>query len=454
MNNITFKRKVLLPFKHFISRSSSGGILLMGAAILSLIAANSPLAAYLSAFWDMRIGFSIGNFNVYKPLLLWVNDGLMSVFFFVVGLELKREMLAGELAQPQQAILPCVAGLGGMVAPALVFLWFNAGEPGEALAGWGIPMATDIAFVLGILYLFGDRVPVVLKVFLTALAIIDDIGAILVIAIFYTEEISMLNLMIGSFFLGTMVLGNLAGIRNTLFYAVLGIVGVWLAFLLSGVHATIAAVLAAFTIPANYALDKERYLKKAQLLIKKYNQTPAVAQPLLPHEQYFILHNIKKNTDLAVPPLQRLEHSLHGLVAFIILPIFAFANAGIALSYDLLLSFKSPVTLGIIAGLLGGKVVGITGAVFVAEKIGLVKLPDVLNYRLVIGTSLLAAIGFTMSLFITTLAYQDEALIYQAKAGILTASLIAGFSGFILLDRVLPGEKSKQLRATIPRQVV
>jgi Na+:H+ antiporter, NhaA family len=437
MNNITFNRKFIVPVRRIFSQSSSSAIILLIVTIIALIIANSPIAESFQAFWNIKIGFSFGDFKVYKPLILWINDGLMSVFFFVVGLELKREIVSGELSNPKNAIVPFVAGLGGMAVPALIYFFFNSGNGGEALNGWGIPMATDIAFALGVLYLLGPRVPISLKVFLTALAIIDDLGAVSVIAFFYTSDISLFNLGIGALFLMTMAIGNWLGIRSTLFFGTLGIAGLWLAFLLSGVHATIAAVLAAFTIPANYKISKYKYIRRCDIMLNKFSRVPVEDQRILNDKQYNILYSMERITDKAIPPLQKLEHSLHNLVVFLILPIFALANAGVSFSGGFIESLTSNVTMGVAFGLLIGKIVGIVGFVFIAEKIKLLRLPEGINYKLLFGVSCLAAIGFTMSLFITSLAFESDLYDYQAKVGILIASLIAGLVGYAVLNRFL-----------------
>lgn len=431
--------RVMVPVRKFFSRSSSGAMFLFASTLIALVISNSPLAEHFEALWRTKMGFTIGNFSIYKPLRLWINDGLMSVFFFVVGLELKREVVAGELANPQNAVVPFVAGLGGMLLPAAIFVWFNYQTSGEAINGWGIPMATDIAFALGVMYLLGNKVPLVLRIFLTALAIIDDIGAVLVIAFFYTSEISMGNLAIGAGFLTTMAIGNVLGVRSTLFYGILGIAGLWLAFLLSGVHATIAAVLAAFTIPSNFEINKERYIRRTRYLMKKYIELPKrkTKARMLAEEQYQVLEKMRKSTDRAVPPLQKLEHNLHDVTAYLVLPLFALANAGVEFSGSFAENFGSSISLGIIAGLIVGKVVGITGFLFVFEKLRIIRLPASLNYPLIIGTAFLAAIGFTMSLFITSLAYDDYANIDRAKVGILTASLVAGTLGYFILKKAI-----------------
>ena len=431
---------VLNPLNRFVSNSSSSGLVLFGAAFLALVLANSPLAEAFDALWHTKIGLTVGGFAIYKDLHHWINDGLMSLFFFVVGLELKREIVTGELSNPRNAVLPFVAGLGGMLLPALIYLAFNAG--GAGAGGWGIPMATDIAFALGVLYLLGDRVPISLKVFLTALAIIDDLGAVMVIAIFYTSDISLNNLAFGGVFLGLMIGGNLLGIRNAFFYAILGIGGLWLSVLLSGIHATIAAVLAAFTIPASIKVAKPVYLERVRLLLDKFEKAETDEANLMSDEEQAILEEVEKTTHAAISPLQNLEHLLHPFVAFIVMPIFALANAGVSLSGGLAEALASPIMLGIAFGLVFGKTFGIMGFIYLAKALGLVKLPEELNFKVLFGASCLAAIGFTMSLFIASLAFSDAVLLYQAKIGILAASLVAGTLGYTFLRLGLPPVKA------------
>ncbi len=438
VNVITLGRRWLIQFRRIISKTSSGTILLLAASLLALFFANSPWAPIYSNLWKVRIGFSVGEFQVYKPFILWINDGMMSVFFFLVGLELKREIVSGELSNPKNTLIAFIAGIGGMTMPALIYILFNANAGGEALKGWGIPMATDIAFALGILYLLGNRVPLSLKVFLTALAIIDDIGSVFVIAFFYTSDLSLSNLGVGAAFLTLMIIGNWLGIRNPYFYGIVGIGGLWLAFLLSGVHATIAAVLAAFTIPARYEITKYMYLHKTDLLLTRFSRIPVNDDKLLNEKQYVLLESMKRNTDKAIPPLQMLEYNLHIPVAFVVLPIFAFSNTGISLSGISINTLTDTISLGIMVGLIAGKVMGIIGFVFLAEKLKLIKLPPSITYPILVGTSFLAAVGFTMALFITQLAFEVEQNAYQARLGIFVASLVAGLTGYFLLNRFLP----------------
>ncbi len=425
---------LILPIKHFIEKKTSVGILLIVAASLAMIVANSPFAESYHNFWKQYIYIGFEDFIIKKNLLHWINDGLMSMFFFLVGLELKRELMHGELASFRGALLPVAGAIGGMIFPALIFYFFTQGT--DATDGWGIPMATDIAFALGILYLLGDKVPLSLKVFLTAIAIVDDLGAVLVIAFFYTSEISMNNLALGAFFLLVLFFANRIGIRNTIFYAVMGIGGLWLAILLSGVHATIAAVLAAFTIPTSKRINTSLFLRKARLLTSKIKRYRLKSKSKNNHTDEMITETIEKFSQLtedATPPLQRLEHALHPFVSFIVLPLFAFANAGVTIDAEAFTFFKSPVTLGVIFGLIVGKITGIFLFTKLMVLLKICTLPKSIGWKHVFGLGFLAAIGFTMSLFITDLAYESEIYETQAKMGILSASIIAGLLGYFYL---------------------
>jgi len=428
-------RWIIDPISKFMSNSVASGFVLFAAAILALILSNSALAHAFHEIWEHKLTIGYDSFLISKTIHHWINDGLMSLFFFVVGLELKREIVAGELSNPKNAILPLVAGIGGMVFPALIYFLINQNAGTERLNGWGIPMATDIAFALGVLYLLGSRVPLSLKIFLTALAIIDDLGAVLIIAFFYTSDISFFSLGLGAVFMAVMIIANLIGVRSALFYGIVGIGGLWMAFLLSGIHATIAAVLAAFTIPATVKISEDKYVQKVKALIDKFAASPTNKLKIVTPEQQKILDEIGATTQAALTPLQKLEHSLHPLVAFVIMPIFALANAGVSLSGDLMGNLSSPVSLGIIFGLLFGKVFGIMGGVYLFTKLKIVQLPKGLTMVHMLGVSFLAAIGFTMSLFITTLAFQDANYQIQAKIGILFASIIAGVAGYLILNK-------------------
>lgn len=428
--------KITEPIQKFIQNEKASGIVLGISVILALILANSPLSEAYHHFFNHKLGFQFdGQSYLEYSIHHWINDGLMAVFFFVVGLELKREIVAGELSNPRQAMLPILAAVGGMVVPAAIYIAFN--PTGEQHSGWGIPMATDIAFALGVLYLLGDKIPLSLKVFLTALAIVDDLGAVLVIALFYTSDISTTNLMIGLTILLIMYLGNKLGVRNVLFYTILGIGGVWTAFLLSGVHATIAAVLAAFTIPADVRLKESIFIKRINNHLDEFKSVDINDSiPTLTNEQLHILEKVKVDTDHAIPPLQKLEHSLHPLVSFIIIPIFALANAGISIldiEFDQLMNTN--VALGVALGLFAGKIIGVFGFTWLGVKLKVSPMPKSMNYKNLFGLSLLATIGFTMSLFVTELAFTEEIYKIQAKVGIFITSIIGGILGYMVLKR-------------------
>jgi NhaA family Na+:H+ antiporter len=422
------------PLANFLGRQTTSGIVLFVAALVALVLANSPFADAYHHLWHNEFSIGFKGFLISKTLHHWINDGLMGVFFFVIGLELKREIMAGELSDPRDALLPIAAGIGGMVVPALIYLAFN--HSGEATDGWGIPMATDIAFALGIISLLGDRVPLSLKVFLTALAIADDIGAVLVIAFFYTSHIDFLNLAGGAVFMILLVTSNMMGIRNILWYGLLGIGGLWLAFLLSGVHATIAAVLAAFTIPANVKISDKGFIMRIKGLVSKFEAANINNDvTLVTDEQLHLLEDIRTVAKEALTPLQRLEHAMHPFVAFVVMPVFALANAGISFPTDFLGQLASPVTLGVAFGLLGGKVLGIMGMCYILIRFQWTSFPEQTGWKHLFGAAMLASVGFTMSLFITGLAFSDGTLVLQAKLGILMASLAGGSAGYYLLKQ-------------------
>ena len=425
----------MLPIKLFMGREKSGGIVLILSVTLAMILANSNLAESYSHFFEQEVGFIVnGEPYLNYSLHHWINDGLMAMFFFVVGLELKREFIGGELADIRNTILPIGAAIGGMIVPALIFLSLNIGTP--QTMGWGIPMATDIAFALGVVYLLGDKVPVSAKVFLTTLAIVDDLGAVLVIAFFYTSELSIASLLFGLGFLAVMFIGNRLGIKSLFFYAALGIGGVWVTFLLSGIHATIAAVLAAFMIPADAKINESVYLKRIKRLTRRFEKEEANEVRTLEEGQVDVLTHIQHDTEIAIPLLQQLEHKISPIVTFLIMPIFAIANAGISFT-DLSLSdiFSTHVALGVTLGLLLGKPVGIIGATFLMVKMRWATLPSAITRRTLLGLGMLASIGFTMSMFISTLAFTDELLMTQAKLGIFLASILGGIGGYVLLNK-------------------
>ncbi|PCI53208.1 MAG: Na+/H+ antiporter NhaA [Gammaproteobacteria bacterium] len=385
------KNMAITTIETFLKKESASGIILMFAAVFAMIIANSPWVSWYNLLLDVPVVVAIGSFEIAKPLLLWINDGLMALFFFLVGLELKREFLEGDLSRPGQVTLPAIGAIGGMAMPAMIYVAFNYDNP-SALNGWAIPTATDIAFALGILAIIGSKVPLQLKVFLTSLAIFDDLGAIIIIALFYTEQLSMLSLVVAASMITILFILNRKNVTSTSPYIFIGIV-LWTAVLKSGVHATLAGVILAFFIP-----------------IKGKGDEPS--------------------------PLKSLEDNLHSTVAFIVLPIFAFANAGISFIDVGVAQVMSPVPLGIILGLLVGKQLGVFGFCFIAIKLGFAKLPDNVNWSLLYGVALLCGVGFTMSLFIGSLAFEQvtDIPLYKDRLGIVIGSLISGVLGYLVIN--------------------
>lgn len=379
----------------FLEKESAGGILLVMAAILAIILANSPLNVYYAMVLDTPVVVQVGALEVAKPLLLWVNDGLMALFFLLVGLELKREFLEGELSDVKSIILPGIGAIGGMAVPAAVYLYFNINNP-DTVSGWAIPAATDIAFALGVLSLLGSRVPISVKVFLTSLAIFDDVGAILIIAFFYTSQLSITALIISGLCICALAFLNHRGVVEKSLYIIFGVI-MWVSLLKSGVHATLGGVILAMFIP------------------------------------------IKSPKDPTYSPLKTLEHDLHSMVAYIILPIFAFCNSGISFSGVGIDDVLSPMPLGIILGLFIGKQVGIFGLCWVAIKLKLTELPKGMNWPVLYGTAALCGIGYTMSIFIGSLAFQGSGAdnMVDERIGIIIGSVLSGVVGYLILKKAL-----------------
>lgn len=422
------------PFQQFAAREASGGILLLACTLVALAWANSPWAHTYAAIWHAPLSIGIGGFTISHDLHFWVNDGLMAIFFFVVGLEIKREFLVGELAAPRQAALPIIAAAGGVIVPALLYAALNAGGPGAA--GWGVPMATDIAFVIGVMAILGDRVPLSLRVFLTALAIVDDIAAVLVIAFFYTDQIHWTALLMAALCFGVLVAANRLGVRHPLPYSLLGLV-LWAAVLESGVHATIAGVLLALTIPSRTVLAPGQFLQHSRAILQHFERAAGRETSVMQEEDLQVaIDALEDSCEKAQPPLQRLEHGLHPWVSLLIMPIFALANAGVILSSNFLEALGQPVTMGVILGLLFGKTIGITLASWLAVKSGLASLPAGIRWTHINGAGWLGGIGFTMSIFVAGLAFSDEAMLTSAKLGILTASALASLAGSAVLFRM------------------
>ncbi|MDQ4027291.1 MAG: Na+/H+ antiporter NhaA [Actinomycetota bacterium] len=408
-------RLVARPLREFMHTEAAGGILLLVATLVALAWANSPVRDSYEELWTIEIGVRIGDFDLTEDLRHWVNDGLMTIFFFVVGLEIKRELVAGELNEPRRAAFPALAALGGMVVPALIYAIVNAGGAGEA--GWAIPMATDIAFAVGVLSLMGRRSPDSLRTFLLSLAIVDDIGAILVIAFFYSAGIELGWLGAGLFLVAVIIFMRERQLWWIPLYVVVG-VALWFATLQSGVHATIAGVALGLLTPARPA-DPEGA-----------GDAVAEASALMREPEPAGIRRLTMQAQEAVSMAERLEHILHPWTSYAVIPIFALANAGVSLSRDSLASaFSSPVTLGIVAGLVGGKLLGVTGFSWAAARIGIASLPRDVNRRHVVGAGAIAGIGFTVSLFIAGLAFDDMQLVDEAKIGILLGSTIAALLG-------------------------
>ena len=432
--------RVTAVFTEFFGSQVAGSVLLLIATVAALAWANSPWWESYEALLELPLGLTLGEERFTLSLHYWVNDGLMAIFFFLVGLEIKRELVVGELSSVRRAVLPAAAALGGMVVPALIYFALN--RSGEAARGWGIPMATDIAFSIGVLALLGKRAPLGLRIFLTAFAIVDDLGAVLVIAIFYTDSVNWLALTADFVLLAVVALLAWAGVRRIAFYIGLGVL-IWFLLFLSGVHATVAGVLMAALVPVKARQDPARFLRVGQKHLDALQRSNLTRTSMTrDSEQQEQLAELREVTELMTPAGMRLEHALHPWVAFFILPLFAFFNAGVRIEggfFDLILQ---PVSLGVIFGLVLGKQIGITLASWLAVKSGRAALPDGVGWRMVYGAGWLGGIGFTMSIFVTELAFEDPLLINEAKVGILTASLIAGAGGYLLLRFMLPKESS------------
>jgi len=433
-------RKVSTPFEHFLHAQTTTGLILMLMTVIALVLANSPLYEAYAHFFHINIDFNVGSWTLSHTLHHWINDGLMAIFFFMIGLEIKREITAGELSDLKVAILPILAAIGGMVFPALIYLSINSG--GAGAGGWGIPMATDIAFAISALVLLGKRVPTALVTFLVALAIVDDLGAVLVIALFYTDTINLIPLGLAGLMFFIMFAFNRFGIHMILPYFIVGLF-MWFFMLESGVHATIAGVIAALTIPSTPKKTPVTFADETKGLIDEYSKYPVATDHVMHEKQKVILTNIKDKIDSVGTPSARLEHNLHLPVALIVIPLFALANAGIAIDFNSIgNTILEPVSLGIITGLILGKVIGIFGVSWLAIKMKIATLPKGSTMSQIFGVSFLGGIGFTMSIFVADLAFVgNPELIFQAKIGVLTASLFAGLFGYFWLKSVSKTDK-------------
>lgn len=435
-DRIDFTGRVYLPVQQFVQVEWVGSVLLFMAAVVALLWANSPWVGAYHHLWETHLVLDLGIFRIDESLHHWINDGLMAIFFFVVGLEIKRELLHGNLSSPRQAALPAVAALGGMVVPALIYWSLNPSGP--ASTGWGIPMATDIAFALGVLGLLGRSIPSELRVFLLALAIVDDLGAILVIAVFYTSEISMQALVFAGGFIGVLVAMWKMGVRSWMAYAPVAFL-FWASVLESGVHATVAGVVLGGLTPSRTMVDPDEFDDIAPDLLERYQV--ARAQKEQP-EAEATLGKLSALISGTEAPLEALERKFHPLSAYLVLPVFALANSGVELTGEAVsAALTSTVSLGIAAGLVGGKLVGVVLASWLAVKTGLATLPPRVRWIHIAGVALLAGIGFTVALFITQLAFDDPVLVDQGKIGILAASVTAGIIGYLFL-KLAPTEEA------------
>lgn len=420
------------PFQRFFRKIVQGSYPLFMATVIALIWANVSPHSYHDV-WHKEFSMALGHFQISKSLVHWIDEALMSLFFFTVGLEIKREILVGGLSSPKQALLPIAAAAGGMIVPAVIYGIFNYG--GDTINGWAVPMATDIAFSLAILSALGTRIPIGLKLFLTAFAIADDLGAVVVIALFYTKSIVWSSLGVSALFLSGLAIANRFWIRSTLVYVILGL-GLWSAVLGSGIHATVAGVIVAMFIPARGKYDTNTFLKNVGKYLHAFDcESESCGYSILLNRRHL---NAVQAIDLACrnveTPLQRLEHGLQSWIAYVVLPLFALANAGLTVKgIDISSALLHPVTLGIMLGLVLGKPVGISLFTFLSVKILGTFLPSGVNWRQIMGAGLLGGIGFTMSLFISGLSFANPELLDVSKLGILAGSVVSALAGYILL---------------------
>lgn len=435
--------RLVTPFEEFIHRQSSSGLLLMACAVIALIIANSSWQEGYKHLLHMPVSYNFGDWSLSMSFHHWINDGLMAIFFLLVGLELKREFLVGELSELKHAVLPVMAAAGGMLVPALIFFALNGGTPAER--GWGIPMATDIAFAVGCIAILGNRVPRAVVTFLVALAIVDDLGAILVIAVWYTESVNTHALIAACVLVGILWLLQFVGVRRSAGYIFVGIL-LWYALYVTGVHATLAGVITAMAIPAGPKYDPVAFSTFVKDIIRSFDRCFRPGDKIIANDALRArVTALDNGIHMVQSPLQRMETRLHTPVAFVIVPIFALANAGIPIdSFTSYAAVFNPLTLGVICGLVLGKLIGIVGATWIGWKLGLGELPRSSTFHHIVGVALLGGIGFTMSIFIAELAFEGEPkMLIQAKAGVLLASVIAGVAGFLVLQRA-PIEESTQ----------
>jgi len=423
------KSTILTPFQKFVKIESFSGLLLLGATILALVWVNSPFGDTYQAIWQYEIGFKTESFELSKPIILWINDGLMAIFFFLIGLEIKREFLIGELNSVKKVAFPLFGALGGMLVPVLLFMVLNQNP--ETFKGWGIPMATDIAFSLAILKVLGNRIPLSLKIFLTAFAIVDDLGAVLVIALFYSGDLNVMLLVYALLILAFLYTLSYKGIYSKFLLIFLGAI-VWLLFLKAGIHPTLAGILLAFSVPVRQRIKTREFIDNLVSITNNIKKAEIIDKPILSREQIREIDDLEDWINKYQSPLQHLEHSLHDWVAYVIIPLFALANAGVIISSDITLD--TALVTNIVICLVIGNSIGISTVIYIARKLKLIEIPKDIAFKQIIGVSFLAGVGFTMSIFIASLAFADNpTYIDSAKIGVLIGSLISAVTGFVIL---------------------
>ncbi|WP_347373102.1 Na+/H+ antiporter NhaA [Aequorivita sp. Q41] len=423
------KEKVLSPFQKFVNLQSSTGILLLATTVIALVWANSAFADSYQSLWNYEIGLVTDSFELKKPLLLWVNDGLMAIFFFLIGLEIKREFLIGELNSTKKVMFPLFGAIGGIALPVLLYIILNQNP--DTLKGWGIPMATDIAFSLAILKVLGNRVPLSLKIFLTAFAIVDDLGAVLVIAIFYSGNLDLMLLGSAMGILAVVYFLSYKGLYSEFLTIISGVI-VWLLFLKAGLHPTLAGILMAFAIPVRQKISTFEFSDQLESVVANIKKSTILQKPVLSTEQLLLIDDLEDWADKYRSPLQHLEHKLHNWVAYLVIPIFALANAGVAITSEG--GLENALIINIIICLILGKSIGISAVIFIARKLKIIEVPSDITNKQIIGVSFLAGIGFTMAIFIASLAFSSSPeYIDSAKIGILIGSFLSAIIGFTIL---------------------
>ena len=437
-NEPTPIERIVTPFQRFASEKAAGGIILFLSALIAILWANFISYESYDNFWHTKFTIGVGRYSISDSFHFWINDALMAVFFFLVGLEIKRSIVLGELSSIKKAAFPVMAAAGGMIVPAVMFISLNINT--DTVVGWGIPVATDIAFALGVLSVLGKRVPISLKIFLTALAIADDIGAVLIIAIFYSNDLMLNNLIISFLLLGGIVIANYLGLRNPFIYIVVGCL-MWIFFLKSGIHATIAGITLAMVIPLKVKINPNQFFHKATELLDNFKNENTFHRSkgslgLTTEKQSATLEELVKHTKEVESPLQRMENNLHHFVTFVVLPLFAISNSGVIIDSNVTSIFNNSLAIGIILGLFIGKPIGILSFSYLAYKTGIASIPDDIKWRHVLGVGFLGGVGFTMAIFVNGLAFNTDLYISTAKIAIFIASILSGIFGYLTIRMV------------------